>query len=146
MEFSIPFLTISGETWPTWQTTLLQMMSAVGAGAIASGHIPLPAPRMSPGREGGSQNVYATMFNSFRTQIEKSGMGFRGQYYLGKPAEQWCNEPVGPRTDFYDGYYDPTRYMLLADFTDKFKGVFGDMAELDMDWDYIYELTLSTSD
>ncbi len=144
--YKIPFLEISGETWPTFQTTLLQIMSSVGSAALASGYVPLPAPRMVPGRDAGQQNVYAVMFNSFREQIETNGCGFRGQYYLGKRAEQWCNEPYGPRTDFYDGYYDKTRYQLLKDFTDEYMTVFSDMKALGMDWDYLAELTLSTSD
>jgi len=143
--YKIPFATISGETWPTFQTTLLQMMAAVGAGALASGYVPLPAPRMVPNREGGEQNVYSVMFHGFMTQIHENGLGFRAQYWLGRDAEQWCNEPYGPRTDFYDGYYDGTRYQLLADFTDTYMGVFQDMGKLDLNWDYLYELTLSTS-
>ncbi len=144
--YKIPFVAITGETWPTYQTTMLQMMSAVASGAFASGHIPLPAPRMVPGRDSGSRNVYAMMLDSFRKQIELNGMGFRGQYYLGKPAEQWCNEPYGPRTDFYDGYYDKTRYQRFAEFTDTYMEVFADMKNLNINWDYLSALTESTSD
>ena len=144
--YKIPLATLSGEVWPPHQTLILQMMSAVVSTAIGTGYVPLPAPRMIPGRESGSRNAYAMMVESFKEMIEKNGMGFRGQYWLGKKAMKFCTEPVGPRTDFRDGYYDPTRYQLLATFTDEFKEVYADMAALNLPWDYLYELTLTTSD
>jgi hypothetical protein len=143
--YKIPFAVLPGETWRTQQTTILQVMSAVVATSIGTGYIPLPAPRMVPGRESGSRNAYAMMTDNFKTAIAENGMGFRAQYWLGKKAMKFCTEPVGPRTDFRDGYYDPTRYQLLGKFTDEFMGVFEDMGDLGLQWDYLYELTLSSS-
>ena len=87
--YVVPFAAITGETWPTDQTVLLQIMSAVGCAAMASGHILLPAPRMIPGREGGQQNVYAAMFRTFQTDVKENGAGFRANYRLGTKAEKW---------------------------------------------------------
>lgn len=143
--YKIPFATLSGETWPAHQTTFLQMMSAVGSAAMASGYVPMPAPASRPSSSR-SKNLYAQMLDSFRDAIKENGLGFRAQFWAGKPAERWCTEPTGPRTEFYDGYYDPSRYELFKDYTDRVAGVFSDMEELNLDWDYLYELTLSSTD
>lgn len=144
--YKVPFATLAGETWPAHQTSILQIMSAIGSASMASGQILLPAPRMVPGREGGERSVWAVMFDQLREQVLESGLGFRAQYWLGTKAMGFCNEPYGPRTEFYDGYYDPARHELLHDYTDRMKAVFTDVQDMDIDWNYLYDLTLSSSD
>lgn len=138
--YKVPFLTLSGETWPTDQTVLLQFMSSVGAQAMASGHILLPAPTMRPGRVGGEKNVYAVFIDSFRNSVRDGSSRFRAQYYMGTEAEKRLSEPHGPRTDFMEDYLDPTRYQLFRGYTDMMRDEFTDVQAEMIDWDYMYAL------
>lgn len=139
--YILPFVAVSGETWPTHQTAFLGFMSATGAAAMASGHILKPAPAMSMGQQGGDQNVYAVMFNKFRTDIDKSGFHFRAQYYAGTKAEKWIATPYGPRMDFWPSdLYDPTQYELTRAYTNRMHELFSDVKDMDIDWDYMYAL------
>ena len=138
--YKIPFVEISGETWPTDQTALLQFWSAVGAMAMATGYILRPAPQMLPGRSGGERNVYEVMIEEARQQIREHGFHFRAQVYIGTKAEELLTEPQGPRTDYSQDYWDPTRYELFHDYTDRIRDLFSDMQDLVLEWDYIYLL------
>ena len=143
--YQVPFVALTGETWPADHTVLLQIMSSVGATAFSTGYVLSPASAMGAGARFGSKNAWATLFDSFRQQIEKTGLMFRAQYYIGTKAEQWLAKAYGPRQDFLDEYYDPTRHELLRAYTGRIFGVHEDMAELDIDWDYAYRLSLSST-
>jgi len=138
--YKMPFAEISGETWPTPQTTLLSYMSAIGAAAMAGGHILKPAPAMSPGNKGSQGSVYGKAFEAMQAHIKEDGYRFRSQYYSASKAEKWIAESYGPRMDFLEDYYDPTRYMLLKEYTEEMQGVFQDITEFNIDWDYLYRL------
>lgn len=138
--YKIPFVAISGETWPTDQTTLLQFWSSVGAMAMATGYVLRPAPQMVPGRSGGERNVYAVLIETARQEIREHGFHFRAQTYVGTKAEELLTEPQGPRTDYGQDYYDPTRYELMHAYTDRIKELYTDMAALSIEWDFIYLL------
>ena len=139
--YAIPFADIVGETWPPHQTVLLNYMSAVGAAAMAGGYILKPAPAMIPGREGGEQNVYGVLFNRFATDINTHGYRFRALYYAGTKAEKWIATPYGPRGDYWPGdLYDPTQYELVRPYTNRMRELYGDVADMDFDWDYMYSL------
>jgi len=138
--YKVPFIEISGETWPTDQTTLLQFWSAVGAMAMASGYILRPSPQMLPGRSGGERNVYAVLIEAARRDIREHGYHFRAQTYIGTKAEELLTEPQGPRTDFGQDYVDPTRFELMHAYTDRMREVFSDIKVMNLEWDYVYEL------
>lgn len=138
--YKIPFVEISGETWPADQTTLLQFWSAAGAMAMATGYVLRPAPRMSPGRSGGERNVYAVLVEEARRLIREHGFHFRAQVYNGTKAQELLTEPQGPITDFGKDYWDPSRYELMHDYTDRIRELFDDMADLSLEFDYIYLL------
>ena len=138
--YKVPFLELSGETWPTDQTALLQFWSAIGAMAFATGYVLRPAPQMLPGRSGGERNVYAVLIEQARRDIREHGFHFRAQTYIGTRAEELITEPQGPITDYGKDYYDPTRYELFHDYTDRIREVYDDMKDLTLEWDYIYLL------
>jgi len=138
--YKVPFQEISGETWPSWQTVYLQIMSAVGAMAMTTGHILLPSPVMRPGRAGGEENVYTTLFRRMQARVQKRGLRFRARYYRGTQAERFISDPQAPRTDFQVEAYDPSRYELLKLYTDRMVSFFGDIRKMNIDTDYVRQL------
>lgn len=137
--YKIPFLELSGETWPTFQTTMLQYASAMGAMAMATGYILAPAPQLVAGRAQGERNAYAVLIESFRLEVRKHGFRFRAQYYNHTPAEKQIATAYGPQTDFMKDRWDPTRYELFRAYTDRMVDVFDDIADYDIAWDYVYQ-------
>jgi len=138
MGYKIPFQQISGETWPTYQTTLLQFMSAVGSMAMATGYILAPAPTFQSGRASGTNNPYAVLMERFREQIRLDGFRFRAQYWPGTKAEKNIATIYGPFTDFGMDYWDPTRFELLRAYTNRMVDVFDDVLDYRINWDYVY--------
>jgi len=136
--YKLPFVALSGETWPTWQTNLLQFMSAIGSMAMATGYILAPAPALVQGRNTGGQNAYAVLIESFREQIRDNGLRFRAQYWAGTKAEKNLATIYGPMTDFMKDRYDPTRYELFRAFTERIEGEYADVKAMNIDWDYMY--------
>jgi len=141
--YKIPWIEVSGETWPAAQTALLTYMSAIGAAAMAGGHILKPAPMMGPGREGSGGNVYSIAVEKMLAQVREDGFRFRAQYYEGSKAEKWIAPVYGPRMDFLEDYWDPTRYWLTQQYTQEIETVFSEMSELDVDWDFMYRMRSS---
>ena len=138
--YKIPFQAISGETWPTFQTTFLQFCSAIGSMAMSTGYILSPAPMLVAGRASGDRNAYAILIESFRVQIRENGFRFRAQYWPGTRAEKNIATKYGPFTDFMKDKFDPTRYELLRDFTTRIESEFAEVAAMQIDWDYVYSL------
>lgn len=137
--YKIPFQAISGETWPTFQTTLLQYASAMGAMAMATGYILAPAPQLVAGRTQGERNAYAILIESFRNEIRTHGFRFRAQYYNGTKAEKMLATRYGPQTDFMKDRFDPTRFELFRAYTDRMVDVFEDVQDYQIEWDYMYQ-------
>lgn len=139
--YKIPFVVVTGETWHVSQTTLLSFISALGAAAMAGGHILNPAPAMMPIRSGGGdQHPYALAIDKTRLKIREDGFRLRANFYLGTKAEKWLSEPRGPWTDFMVDYYDPTRYQMVREYTEMMAGVFTDIGDLSINWDYLWTL------
>jgi hypothetical protein len=136
--YKIPFQEISGETWPVNQTTLLEMMSSVAAIALGTGYLLAPAPAMTIGRVQGERNPFWVMIDRFRQAISDHGFRFRAQFYLGTKAEKLLSDPHGPRTDWMEDLYDPTRYQGLRKYTDFIAEAFKDIQDYDIDYDYMY--------
>lgn len=139
--YKIPFAVITGETWHVSQTTLLSYMSAIGAAAMAGGHVLNPAPAMMPIRSGGGdQHPYAIAIDKSLAKILETGYHLRGDFYLGTDAEQWLSEPLGPWSDFMIDYYDPARYQLVRGYTNMMRDVFIEMKGFNIKWDYLWRL------
>lgn len=145
--YIVPWAELSGETWPASQTTLLQFMSAMSAAAMAGGHILKPAPMMGPGDRATQGNVFTSAIDKMLEQIVQHGYGFRADYRRGSRAEQIVALPYGPRMDFIEEYYDPTRHAwLLRQYTTELRNTFSDIKGMNIDWDYLYELRQASAD
>lgn len=143
--YVVPFVAISGETWPTSQTTYLQLISTLGAAAMAGGHSLRPAPALAPGRQGGSGNVFQDLYDKELLKIYDSRTGlsmarFRASYYPATPAEKSIGTPYGPTTDWMEGYYDPSRYLGNYEIADRCFDLQMQMSAMNIQWDYIYDL------
>jgi len=145
--YKVPFVAMSGETWPTSQTVVLSYMSSIGAAAMAGGHILNPAPAMVPIRSGGGdQHPYTIAIDKSLQHVLDHGYHFRAQFYLGTKAEKWISEPQGPWTDFMVDRVDPTRYQMVRGYTDMIADVFDEYEAMDIDWDYMWSLKDSKFD
>lgn len=152
--YKIPLAVISGETWPTSQTTYLQLVSTLGVAAMAGGHSQRPAPALSASRQGGSGNVLQDLYQAELDKIftllpgsrgKASGNGvtllnFRADYYAGSIAEMAVTEPKGPTTDFLESKYDPMRQLDNWSIADKILDIEQSMRDLEISWDYLYGL------
>lgn len=147
MGYIIPWAELPNETWPASQTTLLQFVSAMATAAMAGGHILKPAPMMGQGDRGAQGNVFTIAVDEMLKQIGQHGYGFRAQYRCGTKAEQIVALPYGPRSDFTEEYYDPTRHAwLLRKYTTELRSAFADITGMNIDWDYLYELRQESAD
>lgn len=148
--YVVPLATVSGETWPSSQTTYLQLVTSFGAAALSGGHSLRPAPALGPGQPGSSGNIFQDMFQQelrkiFTPPVGIGGVGktflkFRAQYYAGTPAEEAISLPKGPTTDFWEGHYDPMRQLSNWDIADKVLAIQQSMTDLEISWDYLYSL------
>lgn len=139
--YVIPFQDLTGETWPAHQTMYLSMVNAIGAAGFIGGHMLRPAPSIGPGKGQQFSNLYQELFDRELTAVKESkGKMFRAAYYVGTDAEQRLATPMGPRLDYTEGYYDPTRFAGIWGLTEIFDEFRVDIEELDLDWDYMYSL------
>jgi len=146
--YKIPLAELSDEAWPTSQTTYLQMLSSLGTAAMAGGFSMKPAPALAPSQGGGSGNVLQDLYVAELAKIYRptpngkglAASGFRAQYYAGSLAEQTILEPKGPTTDFMEGRFDPMQHLDNWLVADKVLAIQNSMADLAVDWDYMYSL------
>ncbi len=144
--YKIPFAVLSSETWPAHQTSFLQFMSMIGTAAMVSGYILTPVPLRRPDRASGETNVFATMFNRMRDDIRETGLMFRADHYVGTKAEKFISEPYGPRVDYLEDYFDPTRFQKLNAYTEMILKEHDDITARNIDWDYLQDLEAATAD
>lgn len=146
--YRIPLAIISGETWPTHQTTYLQLLATLGGAAMAGGHTTKPAPALAPSRGNSTGNIFQDMFNAELAKIHTltprgpgvSLIKFRANYYIGTLAENNVVEPKGPTTDFMEGKWDPYRQLSNWNIADKILDIQQSMTELNIPWDYLFTL------
>lgn len=143
--YVIPFAVVSGETWPTFQTTYLQLVSTMGTAAMASGWAQKPAPALSPGQKGGTGNIWQDLYNLelvkiFNAATSKTQLRFRADYRDATPAQEILTTPRGPTTDFLEGKFDPMRQYPLWEMSDKVVAIEQSMMGLEISWDYLYSL------
>jgi len=136
--YVIPFADLGGETWPSHQTTYLDIVNGLGAAGFVGGHMLRPAPAIGPGKGQQYGNLYQELFDKeLQAIIKGKGKRFRAGYYAGTPAEQMLCDPEGPRLDFMDRVYDPARYVGIWGLTDLFDEFRDDIDALGLDWDFM---------
>lgn len=114
--YYVPFQEISGETWQDSQTAMLELMNSFGAAGLITGPVVKPAPAM--GRDSGrSDNFYTAAYKEFLDSIKLNGAGFRANYRAATKAEDFCRTARGPITDHLLGYFDPTRFQTVGEYT-----------------------------
>jgi hypothetical protein len=143
--FVVPLVEVSGETWPTHQTTYLGLIATLGAAAMAGGFALSPAPALAPGKQGAGGNRLYTLYQAeldriYNMQTGKTGLAFRANYYAGTPAQIAITEPRSPTTDFMEGYFDPLRQYDSFDIADRILAIQDSMKDLQLHWDYVYGL------
>lgn len=141
--YRLPFQAITGEEWAAWQTTYVQMVTSLGSAAYVGGHVLKPAPASSASRGGSTGSVFQDLFNAellkiFDLRTQRTALRFRAAYYTGTPAELVLTEPLGPTTDFVEGYVDPQRHLGFHDMTDQFRGIQKAVEDAGLSWDYLY--------
>jgi len=142
--YVIPFAEVTAGSWPISQTQWLSFMSAVGAAAFAGGYVLQPFPVHGMPRGSGEENAYARLFDTMRSEVFE-GIRFNAQYTLGTKAEKIMADPYGPRLDFLEDYIDPTRYLLIRDYSDMIMSEYEDMDATNLDLDYFYNLRATTA-
>lgn len=150
MQFSmagylIPLAELSGETWPSSQTTYLQLVATLGSVAMAGGYSQRPLPAVAPGRISSSGNVFQDLYNAelnkiYNMQTGKTYLNFRARYGIGTPAQEALTDPQGPSTDFMEGYFDPEKYYDNWMVANKVLAIQQTMVDMDINWDYMYRL------
>lgn len=136
--YLVPLTEISGETWPTSQTSYLQLLTIMGTVGMIGGKALNPAGALTSARQVGSGNLFKDFFD---TELKKIPISrFRARYYIGTQAEKMLSEPMGPTTDFFEGKYDPTRYLSFEETTNKVRAIEKSMTDLMVNWDYLYSL------
>jgi hypothetical protein len=146
--YMVPLDEISGETWPAHQTTYLQLISTLGAAAMAGGHALRPSPALSASQGRGAGNIFQDLYQAELDKIYtvaprgpgKTFLKFRANYYAGSIAEEAVTEPKGPTTDFLEAKYDPYRQLSNWDVANKVLDIQRSMADLELSWDYLYGL------
>jgi hypothetical protein len=114
--FYVPYEEISGESWNTAQTYMLELMNAIGTAGMIVGPVIKPAPAMGSQRGSTDNNLLAS-YKNFLQSIKQDGAGFRMRYRSGSKAEQFCRAPRGPLTDYLNGYLDYTLFQTVKEYT-----------------------------
>ena len=141
--YKVPFVEISGETWPTSQTQYLALITSLGSAAYVGGHILKPAPAVNAGSPGGAGNVFQDLFDKqlkriFDEDSERTRLRFRADFYAGTPAENALTQPSGPTTDFMEGYYDLSSHQTLWDFTQTMREIQETLRDYQIPWNYMW--------
>lgn len=143
--YILPFAALTDESWPTTQTTYLQLIATLGTAAMAGGYSQKPLPAVSPGRTGGTGNVLQDLYLAelkkiFDPQFNRTSLNFRSTYRIGTPAQIALTDPRGPTTDFLEGHYDPYRQLDNWDIAQNILDIERGMRDMSISWDYLYRV------
>lgn len=136
--YKLPLTYISGEEWPTTQTYYLELLSTLGAASFAGGISLKPAPAVGPSNSTG--NMFRDLYNEEMQRIwdgTRTQIRFRADYYSGTPAETALFLPQGPISDFMEGRYDPMRWELFEEISERMYTIQTRMRDLGIKWDYL---------
>ncbi len=118
--YVLPFQPLTGETWPTFQTGYLEMVTCLGVCSLISPALK-PAPALGPGARGSAGNIFKDLYEEQLKQVYdglKTHLRFRASYYRDTAAERVLLEPRGPTSDFLAGQINPQGVAFFTDFTD----------------------------
>jgi hypothetical protein len=142
--YHIPLEVIAGESWPSHQTTYLQLVCALGVAARIFGHALAPAPTLV--RDGGRLgNIFDEQYG---TEIRKiynhndgsSQIRLRAKWRPHSAAERVMEIPYGPTSDYMQGAFDPTATLTFDDVTERVWAITKAFKDLEVPWDYAYDL------
>jgi hypothetical protein len=133
--YLVPLTEIDGESWLSSQSSYLQLLTIMGTASMVGGNVLKPAPATTTARVG-SGNVFKDFFDAELKKIPISR--FRARYYIGTQAEKMLSEPMGPMSDYLEGYYDPTMYLSFENMTNKIRAIQLAQTDLAVNWDYLY--------
>lgn len=135
--YQIPFTAITGETWPTAQTSFLLYLNTLGVVAYMGGNVASP-PVTQPGRSRSTGSLFYDDWNNLIEQVsiigEKNNRPtqalLRAQTYSDTGAEWRLSVSQPATSDYLEGYYDPTKYDLLHAYTERMQTFYKEMGEL----------------
>lgn len=142
--YKVPFIEISGETWPAHQTIYLRFLAAMGSHALIIGHAQNPTRALKPGELASPfqelyNNEMARIFTPGRFPGEgQSFIRLRAQAYAGTPAEWSLAIPKGPTTDFMENRHDPLSKLSVWDTAICMTNIQRTFESMDLDWNYVY--------
>lgn len=139
--YKIPLAPISGESWPTHQTSYLSFLSALGAVALA-GHTSIPLPHDDYTGRNVFQRLYEEELNSiyiFGRLPGSSGTQsrLRADYYSNSPVSLNLSTPRGPITDFMVSRLDPMSFGDVYTIADKYVMLMSHVEGYN--WDYMWQ-------
>lgn len=134
--YYIPFENKSGESWPSYQTEFLKYFNVVGVAMMMGGNVPSP-PAIGPGRSRSKGSIFADEWSELIAQVKAIGdhQNFnmvttallRARVRPSTGADWRLSSVAGPTSDFLEGYYDPTRFDMLRDYTRRMRDFYKDM-------------------
>lgn len=121
--YVVPFVELSGESWPSHQTQYLQLLATLGASAMTGGWSLKPAPAVARGRDGSSGNIFQELYEKelakiWNPELNMTSIRFRTRAYSGTPAEKSITEPRAPSLDYIEGEMNPEDFLTLEPYTD----------------------------
>lgn len=126
--YEIPLAAITGETWPTHQTTFLQYLNAIGVASIIGGNASTPPVVSFVGGRRESRSFYEhewmQLMEDIRTIKDRNPGStlIRAATLSGTGADYLLTEAMPPLTDWLEGYTDPTHFDTLRTFTKRWQG------------------------
>lgn len=121
--YEIPLTEISGEDWPTHQTTFLKYFNAVGVAALMGGDSSTPPIVQFVGGRRTDRSFYEYEWMRLISAIQelrqhnRTEALLRASTLVGTPADYLLSDPGPPLTDWLEGYDDPTAHDTLRTFT-----------------------------
>ncbi len=146
--YIVPLVEVSGEAWPTHQTTYFKMLCAIGTAAKAFGEVMAPAPYLERGGARVPGNIFEEQFKLemkrlYNMQGDRTSVRLRANWRPGTPAEVVMKLAAGPTTDFEVGRMDPTDTLPFQEVTDIVFGIQANLSKLRIPWDYMTDLDMT---
>ena len=124
--YDIPFAAITGEDWPTHQTTFLKYFNSVGVASMTSGAASSPpVVNFIQGRRV-ERSFYEVEWSRLIEGVKALGQKvvenlvlLRASTRAGSSADHMLTDSMPPLSDFLQGYTDPTLFDTLRDFTNR---------------------------
>lgn len=124
--------------WDSTQTDFLDFLNALGAAEHAHSAL---KPLGTPGRTGTQDSDYKSKYATILGRVRGGRLELRANYRAGTRAERQLAVPQGPRNEFRQGAYDPTKYESLLDYTKRMQSVRAYMEDFALYWNFMYPVT-----